>query len=120
MIKKKYSLQREEESQKIGESATGYPVIPSTPFAEKIILQEEKKTFSERKTELINTVLNDTDEQRFEELEFYFHLLYRKEINSSCQYSVEELRDKYDNAVKQVKAGEVLTHEEVKNRYRNF
>ncbi|MCD7935594.1 MAG: hypothetical protein LUG98_01905 [Tannerellaceae bacterium] len=35
-----------------------------------------------------------------------------------CQYSIEKLRNKFDRAVKQAEAGEVLSHEEVKNRYK--
>ncbi|MCD7931812.1 MAG: hypothetical protein LUH15_10865 [Tannerellaceae bacterium] len=36
----------------------------------------------------------------------------------SAKYSIKELRAKFDRAVKQAEAGEVLTHEEIKNRYK--
>lgn len=37
--------------------------------------------------------------------------------DSPCMYTVEEMREKFDRAVQQAEAGEVMTHEEMKKRY---
>ncbi|MCD8176083.1 MAG: hypothetical protein LUE98_01095 [Tannerellaceae bacterium] len=72
---------------------------------------------SERKAGLINSILNDlNDEELFNELERFYIELTHKEI-LPCQYSIEELNARTRLAIQQAKEGKITTFEDMMKRH---
>ncbi|MDO5665247.1 MAG: hypothetical protein Q4G63_08335 [Bacteroidia bacterium] len=78
-------------------------------------------TVLEKKAILIKSVLDESvDEVILDELDLFFKSLRRnKTTDYPCQYSVSEVREGIERSVEQVDKGEFLSHNEVKNRYKN-
>lgn len=117
---KKYKAQPDPDPQIVNDPAVSYPTIPKTQLSVsgESISPERNKSLLERKAEFVRAVLNDMDEETFVLLETEYIALHSKAGNTPYRYSVEQLREKYDYAVKQAEAGEIFSHEEVKNRYK--
>ncbi|MCD7976338.1 MAG: hypothetical protein LUG51_03980 [Tannerellaceae bacterium] len=80
----------------------------------------ENPLFAERKAELINAIQNDVkDDEVLSELEVLtYTTIYGK--NAPCQYSVEELKKRIEESIKQVEEGNYYTHEEVKEMFKKW
>ena len=72
-------------------------------------------TVLERKAHFVSDILNDTDNDRFVEIELFYHSLKNQPVGP-CMYSIEEIRAGLPERVKALDDGKGIPHEQIKRK----
>jgi len=72
-------------------------------------------TVLERKARFVSDILNDTDNDRFIEIELFYHSLINQPIEP-CLYSIEEIRAGLPERIKALDDGKGIQHEQIKRK----
>ena len=76
-------------------------------------------TVLERKVRLVTAILNDTNEERFEEMEMFYKNLKkcrRPAEPEPCMYSVEEMKTRLPEIIREFEEGKGVPHETIKRK----
>jgi len=72
-------------------------------------------TVLERKARFVSDVLNDTDNDRFVEMELFYHSL-KNQPPEPCMYSIEEIRAGLPERLKSLDDGKGILHEQIQRK----
>ena len=72
-------------------------------------------TVLERKARFVSDILNDTDNDRFVEIELIYHSL-KNQPPAPCMYSIEEIRAGLPERIKALEDGNGIPHEQIKRK----
>ena len=73
-------------------------------------------TVLERKACFVSDILNDTDNDRFVEIELFYHSLKDQIPPSPCMYTIEEIRAGLPERLKALEDGQGIPHEQIKRK----
>ena len=72
-------------------------------------------TVLERKAHFVSDILNDTDDNRFIEIELFYNNL-KNQQPEPCMYSIEEIRANLPERIKALEDGKGILHEHIKRK----
>lgn len=116
MVKKRYDEQPEQEPMMVNEPSSIYAANYQTEFfVSGEDHNKKQKSLPERKAEFVRAVLNDMDEETFNNLETWFYIQQKCPADLSFACSADQMRKDVDLSVQQIKEGKYLTDEELES-----